>query len=551
MLLFYSPIVKGNSMVPLPITRRGLTIPYSHPRLGVIKKHARIRVKLPDAQMRIRGYNRPLPVLNCFTDNKADKVTYMAKYIPHFHPTLFADDEIKEDHHEVADVDQTAVLNYRPGLTFKNDDQKGAWEQMQRALAVDGINGGIVSLPCGWGKTRLAVMQVVEWKKRTVIVVPNNTILVQWIREFFKVTDITVEDVGIYNGIEKTPDLANRKVLFTTTASLSRCDPSDMSLLSYDAVVFDEVHRIATEHFMRALLFCQTTHTLGLSATPNRKDECEGVFFNYLGPMLCKRERPPNRLVTCHHYTYKFTDVEWTPIYTTRNGKRQIEASSTMAALVQLPTRMLLITTLCHTYASHDTPTLVLSASKRVLYFYAVLFCRLFPDDIKVGVVTGDENMLTREHVYDTADLIFATAAIAAEGLDVPRVRRIINASPKGDIEQAFGRNQREIDHDNLPAMVDVHDHNIFRGLSNQRKAYYKKQQCTEITHECPVPRPGQREIVDDAWAAFDASWEAKSKGTSYFKHEPDQDARIVNCMPIGPFKRTRGYARLLESLGS
>ena len=72
------------------------------------------------------------------------------------------------------------------------------------------------------------------------------------------------------------------------------------------------------------------------------------------------------------------------------------------------------------------------------------------------------------------ADIIFASIAMAEEGLDIPQLNTLIFGCTKKSIEQCVGRILRKKDSDKL--IIDVID-NISRFINqgNSRKKFYKK----------------------------------------------------------------------------
>jgi len=66
----------------------------------------------------------------------------------------------------------------------------------------------------------------------------------------------------------------------------------------FGIIVFDEVHHLASEMFSKALLKVRPRFTLGLSATPNRKDGLSQVFYDFIGPVIHHQKREgANRVI--------------------------------------------------------------------------------------------------------------------------------------------------------------------------------------------------------------------------------------------------------------
>lgn len=75
--------------------------------------------------------------------------------------------------------------------------------------------------------------------------------------------------------------------------------------------------------------------------------------------------------------------------------------------------------------------------------------------------------------------VLFATYGLAKEGLDIPRLDRLILASPhrdKATIIQAVGRIERKFENKDKPICYDLVDNiQYFEKMYKSRKSYYKK----------------------------------------------------------------------------
>ncbi len=75
--------------------------------------------------------------------------------------------------------------------------------------------------------------------------------------------------------------------------------------------------------------------------------------------------------------------------------------------------------------------------------------------------------------------VLFATYGLAKEGLDIPRLDRLILASPhrdKATIIQAIGRIERKFENKSEPICYDLVDPiQYFENMYKSRKRYYKK----------------------------------------------------------------------------
>ncbi|NUP98088.1 MAG: helicase-associated domain-containing protein [Planctomycetaceae bacterium] len=164
--------------------------------------------------------------------------------------------------------------------------QRMAAEAFHAGGSVAGGNGVIV-LPCGAGKTvvALAVMNLVGAK--TLILTTNTVAVRQWREELLDKTSLKPDDVGEYTGEQKTV----APVTITTYQMLTwRRAKSDVfehfelfSKQNWGLVVYDEVHLLPAPVF-RATADLQARRRLGLTATLVREDGKEDEVFCLIGP---------------------------------------------------------------------------------------------------------------------------------------------------------------------------------------------------------------------------------------------------------------------------
>ncbi|MBO45965.1 MAG: helicase [Planctomycetes bacterium] len=146
---------------------------------------------------------------------------------------------------------------------------------------------GVVSLPCGAGKTvvGMAVMEAVA--AHTLILAPNTVALRQWRRELLDKTHLTEKEIGEYSGENKEI----RPVTLTTYQMLTYRKSKEEEFLHFGLfeqsdwglIIYDEVHLLPAPVF-RATADIQARRRLGLTATLVREDGKEDEVFSLIGP---------------------------------------------------------------------------------------------------------------------------------------------------------------------------------------------------------------------------------------------------------------------------
>lgn len=146
---------------------------------------------------------------------------------------------------------------------------------------------GVVALPCGAGKTVVAmrVMSLVQTK--TLILTTNTVAVRQWHQELLDKTELTEDQVGEYTGDSKSvkPVTISTYQMLTWRRSKT-ADFEHFSLFSQEnwgLVVYDEVHLLPAPVF-RVTADLQARRRLGLTATLVREDGKEDEVFCLIGP---------------------------------------------------------------------------------------------------------------------------------------------------------------------------------------------------------------------------------------------------------------------------
>ena len=150
-----------------------------------------------------------------------------------------------------------------------------------------GGGNGVVVLPCGAGKTVVAMAAMAEIGAHTLILTPNTVALNQWRREILDKTNILPEQIGEYSGMAKEI----KPITLTTYQIMTYRRAKGEDFLHFDLfskgdwglIVYDEVHLLPAPVF-RATADIQARRRLGLTATLIREDGKENEVFCLIGP---------------------------------------------------------------------------------------------------------------------------------------------------------------------------------------------------------------------------------------------------------------------------
>jgi superfamily II DNA or RNA helicase len=331
--------------------------------------------------------------------------------------------------------------------------------------------GGILSLPCGFGKTVMALHLIVELGVKTMVIVHKDFLLNQWrerISEF-----IPSARVGLVKA--KTIDVDGSDIVLASVQSLSMKEYDDEALFKgIGFLIVDECHRIGSEVFSRSLIKRTFRYSLGISATVQRKDGMTKAFVHFLGDVLFKGKRREDDVLVVQK---RFEDES--PVYRREehigmSGNPNI--SRMINNITEHPPRNEAIVDAIK-YAIEKQPNrriLILSDRKAQL---TTLKESIEALGITAGYYIGGMKPAALAE-SETKQVMCATFAFAAEGMDVPHLDTLVLASPKSDIEQSVGRILRlKPEHrERKPIVIDFVDtFSLFDRQGSKRRSFYLK----------------------------------------------------------------------------
>ena len=348
--------------------------------------------------------------------------------------------------------------------------------------------GGILSLSTGGGKTISSLAVLAELKGKTIIVVNKIPLMKQWeleIKQF-----LPNAKVAIIQGQKINNDLISKSdITIAMLQSLARIDYPDSLFEDYQCVVIDEIHNTASRVFSQILFKLCCKYTIGLSATPKRSDGCEYVFKWHIGEIVYKSttERkgldPIIRLLKIDSSDYK--EINSINKFT---GQKQIQFTSMLSELVEMPKRNALIIELIKDLVTQKRKILVLSDRRGHL---TLLKKELNNQKVKFTYDLFVGGMKIKDlDISKSCDVILATVQAFGEGVSVAALDTMILCTPKkfvghiktavkadsGKLEQIVGRIFRREHIDISPLIIDLFDNfSVYKNQSAGRKIFYKQ----------------------------------------------------------------------------
>ena len=328
-------------------------------------------------------------------------------------------------------------------------------------------NGGILELPCGFGKTICALKMISDIKKKTLIIVHKEFLMNQWIE---RINDfLPSAKIGKIQG--KVFDIEGKDIVIGMLQTLYDKDLGANAFTSFGLTVIDEVHRIGSEQFSKTLFKTVTPYMLGISATVDRKDKLTKVLYMYIGDKIYSEGRKDDDVVCVRAVNYTSRDTEFNEIEYDFRGNPKY--STMISKLCNYGPRSDFIIKVVGDLLKEDESKqiMILCHNRSLLKYLYEGICHRELATIGYYVGGMKQNDL---QTTESKKIVLATYAMAAEALDIKTLSSLIMVTPKTDITQSVGRILRV--KGNNPIVVDIVDsHDLFQKQWVQRRRFYKK----------------------------------------------------------------------------
>ena len=336
--------------------------------------------------------------------------------------------------------------------------------------------GGIISVPCGFGKTIMSVYIACHFQKKTMFVSHKdflNQQFIETVKQF-----VPNAKIGIIK--QKKVDVDGKDFVVASLQSLAMRDYDINIFKEFGLVIIDEVHHLGAEVFCRAFQKLNVSKILGLSATLNRKDGMRKVFEYYIGKSVYKLIKKDEVNVNVEIHKYFDPNVEYSRNLLLWNGKpNNTGMISNICSFV--PRNNYIIDVLKRVLKEEpDRKVLILSERRNQLTALEELI-DVFNISDDVGYYVGGMSQKTLDESAKK-NIIMATYQMAAEGMNIPSLNTVIFASPISDIQQSVGRILREKPSERkyIPLIIDIWDEfSLFTRKGYTRIKYYKSNNYT------------------------------------------------------------------------
>jgi superfamily II DNA or RNA helicase len=316
--------------------------------------------------------------------------------------------------------------------------------------------------------TTMAIYILCKLKKKSLIIVHKDFLLQQWkerIQQFAPSATI---------GLLKASKIdIDKDIVLGSLQSLSMKDYDPAIFKDFGFLCIDEIHHTAAEVFSEALKKVNFKYSLGLSATPKRKDGLSKVFIWHVGDIVFSITKRTDELDVKLINYFESSSSYGQEIFVFKN---RLNLARMTNNICEYEPRNLYIIEIIKDIIQEDMNRKILVLTDRRNHV-DTLITYLTTLNISVGPYYGGikDNILKES---ETKQVIIGSFAYSSEGLDIRGLNTLILASPKSEVTQIIGRILRDKPAERLctPLVIDIIDNfSIFPKQAKKRLAYYKK----------------------------------------------------------------------------
>lgn len=388
------------------------------------------------------------------------------------------------------------------------------------------VGNGLICVPCGRGKTFMAINIAKKLGRKFMVVVDKEFLLQQWSGELralmpgirIGIIQENLKQIGLVEEVPRIKTIPELKVelkelglkvsgtkdellarlsavrppekpapveydcCIAMIQTLVQRDFDETDFRSFGFTIFDECHHLGASHFSRALFKVQTKYMLGLSATPVRDDGLTRVFEWFIGkPVYWEKTREADPDVIVKKVEFEADDHEYTKEPVDYRG--DVVLATLLTQILEYEPRNERIDEIMKELVS-EKERRILVLSDRISHLERIE--KGLPKGTTVSYYIGGMKEHIREGGAKTAQVLLGTYAMASEAMNIKTLNTMVMVSPRKKIEQSTGRILR-VQKDSRtvsPLIVDIVDsHVVYQRQWKKRKAYYKKCAYKIVVH--------------------------------------------------------------------
>jgi superfamily II DNA or RNA helicase len=334
----------------------------------------------------------------------------------------------------------------------------------------------ILEAPTGSGKTAMAMPLISAVGRTTLIIVPKQDLIGRWAEECKHMLGLKPREIGRIQA--DTFDVDNKKVVIGMLQSVCKANryPSWVKG-QVGMVIFDEVHRLGAQHFLRVAGEYPALLRLGLSAQPQRQDGMEIAFQAHIGPVAVQLTAHTVPLTVLRVSTnWKMPTNKWGEKATVAAGR---DAWLKVLLSKHMPRNRMIVRAAAESFRKGRNVVVFTDYVDHAEMLIALLAgAKVPPNDMSLylGRMTGAE----RDKALSKR-VIIATYGMMAEGTNVPWLDTCILATPRANVVQPAGRILREFEGKKPAILFDFLDDDcsLFKGYGHKRLGWYHSIKAT------------------------------------------------------------------------
>ncbi|MDN5054843.1 DEAD/DEAH box helicase [Aliarcobacter butzleri] len=341
--------------------------------------------------------------------------------------------------------------------------QEKALEKLEN-LRKKGENKALIIAATGSGKTYLSAFDVKNFKAKTMLfLVHRENILIKAKQSFEEILP-HINSFGLYTGNKKEQD---KNYLFSTIQTMSS-NFLEFSQDSFDYIIIDEAHHVASPSYKKILDYFKPKFLLGLTATSNRMDgnSIYEVFDENIALDIRLNDALEHNLIVPFHY-YGISDIQSIDYENVDLTKIDL-----LAKLLSVNKRVDFIIDKMNFYSNSGNKRKVLGfcVSKEHCNFMSEEFNKKGINSITLtsedSISKREESIKRLENENDSLEVIF-TVDIFNEGIDIPSINVVLFLRPTNSpivFVQQLGRGLRKYKNKEFLTVLDF--------IGNHKKAY-------------------------------------------------------------------------------
>jgi superfamily II DNA or RNA helicase len=342
----------------------------------------------------------------------------------------------------------------------------------------------IAKAATGSGKTVVALHTTAHLLRRTIVLVPLERLMEQWIEEIQDKLGLSRDKIGIVQG--PTCQWRNRDVVVGMMHSLAQRRYAPEFYRSFGIAFYDETHRVGSQMLAQTCGLFPAKVRIGLSATPDRKDGGSRVPFWHIGPISVTSNAAA---LECTVYVKRYAapiERVWgkSPMTRMKALSKDWGRNSMLVDLILRNYRVGRNMLIIGKYIDHLQDLMDGCAVNGV----PIEAMGQYTGERIVRTVTWQGNrrvvkVLRREKIKSAeferikreSQLIFSTYGMFKEGIDVPRLDTGLDVLPQSDATQVVGRIRRPMEGKPTPYWITILDENCAyskRYFTNRSREY-------------------------------------------------------------------------------